>query len=64
MTDNENNLAKDINVPHKEQIIIDGVDVSNFCLVCYYDNKTNKLTHIEQYHDMTLLMTSSTLLIK
>ena len=28
MTDNENNLAKDINVPHKEQMIIDGVDVS------------------------------------
>ena len=26
--DNENNLAKDINVPHKEQIIIDGIDVS------------------------------------
>ena len=29
--DNENNLAKDINVPHKGQIIIDGVDVSG-CL--------------------------------
>ena len=27
MTDNENNLAKDINVPHKEQMIIDGVDI-------------------------------------
>ena len=26
--DNENNFAKDINVPHKEQMIIDGVDVS------------------------------------
>lgn len=25
---NENNFAKDINVPHKEQIMIDGVDVS------------------------------------
>ena len=29
--DNENNFAKDINVPHKEQIMIDGVDVSG-CL--------------------------------
>ena len=27
MTDNENNLAKDINVPHKEQMIIDGIDI-------------------------------------
>ncbi len=28
---NENNFAKDINAPHKEQIIINGVDVSE-CL--------------------------------
>ena len=27
MTDNENNLTKDINVPHKEQMIIDGIDI-------------------------------------
>ena len=28
MTDNENNnFAKDINVPHKEQMIIDGIDI-------------------------------------
>ena len=34
-----------------KQIIIDGVDVSNFCLVCYYDNKTNELARIEPYYD-------------
>ena len=34
-----------------KQIIIDGVDVSNFYLVCYYDNKTNELVRIEQYND-------------
>ena len=34
-----------------KQIIIDGCDVSNFCLVCYYDNKTNELVRIEQYND-------------
>lgn len=33
---NENNFAKDINVPHKEQIIIDGVDVSE-CEYLKYD---------------------------
>lgn len=26
-------------------------NVSNFCLVCYYDNTTNKLSHIEFYYD-------------
>lgn len=26
-------------------------NVSNFCLVCYYDNKTNELERIEQYYD-------------
>ena len=34
-----------------KQIMKDGVDVSNFCLVCYYDNKTNELVRIEQYND-------------
>lgn len=29
--------------------IIDSI--SNFCLTCYYDNKTNELVHIEQYND-------------
>lgn len=29
--------------------IIDSI--SNFCLACYYDNKTNELVHIEQYND-------------
>ena len=33
----------------KEQIIIDGV--SDFCLVCYYDNKNKELVRIEQYKD-------------
>ena len=32
-----------------KQIIIDGV--SNFCLVCYYDNRTNELVRIEHYED-------------
>ena len=36
---------------YDKQIIIDSVDVSNFCLVCYYDNKTNELVRIEQYND-------------
>lgn len=31
--------------------MIDKIDVSNFCLVIYYDNKTNELAHIEQYTD-------------
>lgn len=35
--------------PDKEQIIID--NVSNFCLVCYYDNKNKELVRIEQYKD-------------
>lgn len=26
-------------------------NISNFCLACYYDNKTNELVHIEQYND-------------
>lgn len=26
-------------------------NVSDFCLVCYYDNKTNELARIEQYYD-------------
>ena len=26
-------------------------NINNFCLVCYYDNKTNELVHIEQYND-------------
>ena len=34
---------------NKEQIIID--NVSNFCLVCYYDNKNKELVRIEQYKD-------------
>lgn len=34
-----------------DKIIIDGVDVSCFCLVCYYDKDTNKLAHIEHYED-------------
>lgn len=34
-----------------KQIIVDGCNVSNFCLVCYYDNKTNELVRIEQYND-------------
>lgn len=34
--DNENNFAKDINVPRKEQIMIDGVDV-NGCEYLKYD---------------------------
>ena len=38
MTDNENNLAKDINVPHKEQMIIDGIDISG----CEFYNKDDK----------------------
>lgn len=33
----------------KEQIRLDSV--SNFCLVCYYDNKTKELVRIEQYKD-------------
>lgn len=40
---NENNFAKDINVPHKEQIIIDGVDVSK-CrnkYICYLNETTS-----------------------
>ena len=37
---NENNFAKDINAPHKEQIIINGVDVSE-CL--FYDDIKNYL---------------------
>ena len=41
MTDNENNLAKDINVPHKEQMIIDGVDVIN----CEYFNSKYEGCH-------------------
>lgn len=26
-------------------------NINNFCLVCYYDNKTNELVRIEQYND-------------
>ena len=33
----------------KEQIIID--EVSNFCLVCYYDKENKELVRIEQYKD-------------
>ena len=40
--DNENNLAKDINVPHKEQIIIDGV-------VYYKQQDINKGLDEEHY---------------
>lgn len=34
---------------NKEPIMID--NVSNFCLVCYYDNKNKELVRIEQYKD-------------
>lgn len=40
MTDKKNNFDKDINIPCKEQIIIDGVDVSQCCF--HYYNKENK----------------------
>lgn len=50
MTDKEHNFAKDINVPSKKQIIIDGVDVSgcrNFDIESYklgvYDCDLNEL---------------------
>ena len=38
MTDKESNFAKDINVPHKEQMIINGIDVSG----CEFYNKDDK----------------------
>lgn len=46
MTDKEqiNNFAKDINVPRKEQIMIDGVDVSG----CEY--LTNELEEDGKYY--------------
>lgn len=29
------------------------IDVSDFCLVCYYNKETNKLAHIEHYDDVS-----------
>lgn len=56
---NENNFAKDINAPHKEQIIIDGVDVSRCTYVvckatckntdCYYKLLQRKTAECEKY---------------
>lgn len=38
MTDKEHNFAKDINVPHKKQIIIDDIDVSECEHITYKDS--------------------------
>lgn len=40
MTDKENSFEKDINVPHKEQIMIDGVNVNR----CIDFNKRDKVS--------------------
>lgn len=51
-TDSLKNQSENFNenfTQEKEPIMID--NVSNFCLVCYYDNKNKELVRIEQYKD-------------
>ena len=53
MTDKEqitNNFAKDINVPHKEQIIIDGIDVTNCNYIIDYDPSSEQGTWCGAIH--------------
>ena len=42
---NFDDFLKEEGIMTDKQIIIDGM--SNFCLVCYYVNKTNELVRIE-----------------
>ena len=49
MTDKESNFAKDINVPHKEQMIINGIDASG----CEFYNKDDKTCREENLKVMT-----------